>query len=905
MEHYVMKPYRLSPEHVIEQFQTDGTVGLTDREAAIRLKKYGLNELPEKKPEGWLLVFLRQFQNPLIYILLIATAIIFFVGPDKIDAFIIGGIVLFNAIIGTIQEGRTRAILQSLRRFIATESLVVRDGKKRLIKDSFLVPGDIILLQGGERVAADARIIEAYGLRVDEAVLTGESRGVRKYVDQLDHDVTLAEQQNMVFKGTYVLSGSGTAVVVATGLTTEIGKIQKTVEEIRADMPLKRELQRLSRWILLFILGVCIFLFVVGWLTGKPSNELLVMLTALFICVVPEGLPVVLTLVLATGVYHMAKRRVLVKHMHAVEALGRTDVIVIDKTGTLTRNEMMVSKVFADTMICTVTGEGYYETGEIYCNDIKMDVIEDENVLMYIGKAALLLNNSEITFLPDIGLFSVTGEPTEAALAVFGKKLGLSEEKLKQEYKKIYEIPFDSQLKFHACFFQRGDKGIVFVNGAPETILQWSKNSEETVRSNLALLLDEGLRVVAFAQKEFELEAMMFEHDDEAAEQNFKIFKDMVHDVQFLGFCGIQDAIRPEVRSVIEQARNAGLKIIMATGDHKKTALYVAKYVGIFRPGDEAIDGFELDQLSNKELDTRCDKITVYARVSPVHKLRIIKHFHKHGDIVAMTGDGINDVPSLVAADLGIAMGRIGAEVAKEAADVILLDDSFVHIIDALKQGRHIFYTLRRVILYFFATNMGELLIVLFAMCAICFHEALPLPITAAQILWLNLITDGFLDVALSMEPVEEGLLTEGWLARKLRLVDKDMLFKVFFTAIPMGIGSLLVFHHYYHINLAYARTMTLITMAIFQWFNAWNCRSERLSLLQVGLFSNMWLVLSTLFVLALQFFMVYSSIMQKIFKTVPLSVHDWFVVFSVASSVLILDELRKFVVRHWSFVPD
>lgn len=893
-----MKSYRLSKEQIIEHYKTNEEAGLSQKEAQARLKKYGLNELPEKPQEKWFTVFLRQFQSPLIYILLIAAIIIFFIGPDSLDAFIISSVIFFNAIIGTIQEGRTRSILYSLKRFITTESVVIRDDKKEIVIDKKLVPGDIIILQSGERVAADARIVESYNLCVDEAVLTGESANVRKYADLIDHDVPLAEQHNMVFKGTYVLSGSGKAVVVATGLKTEIGKIHQTVEEIQTPMPLKKELYRVSHWILLFILLICIILFFAGLITGRPMRELLVMLTALFICVVPEGLPVVLTLVLVAGVYRMAKQRVLVKHMQAVEALGRTDVIVVDKTGTLTRNEMMVSHVFADNRVCTVSGEGYKPEGSLFCEEKKVEFLADNSTLMHMGKAALLLNNSEVSLSSDTGTFVVVGEPTEAALAIFARKLGLTEGELEEKYEKLYEIPFDSRLKYHVGFYRTNNTVISFLTGAPETIMDRSESVGDDAKNVLNSFLEEGLRVVAFGMKVLKYDQMP--SNDESNEKQFHFFEHLIRkDIHFLGFCAIQDAIRPEVRSVIEQARSAGLKIVMATGDHKKTALYVAKSVGIFRPGDEIVNGREFEQASNHLLAKKLYNVTVYSRVSPKDKLRIIKQFRRHGDIVAMTGDGINDAPALVAADLGIAMGRIGSEIAKEAADIILLDDSFVHIIDAVKQGRHIFYTLRRVILYFFATNMGEILIVLFALGSTFFMKPLPLPITAAQILWLNLVTDGFLDVALSMEPMEEDLLAQSWLSQKLSLVDKNTILKMFYMAIPMAIGSLLLFNHYYPTNLNHARTMTLITMAIFQWFNAWNCRSERYSIFQLGFFANKWLILATLFVLFLQFFMVYSPIMQAIFKTVPLSFTDWTVIFVVASSVIVLDEVRKWFVRR------
>ncbi len=888
-----MRLYQKTREQVEKEFKTNITTGLTNNEVKKRLKKCGLNTLPDVERETWLAIFIRQFQSPLIYILLFAAAIIFFVGEDKIDAFVISGVLIFNAIIGTIQEGRTRNILESLKQFIQADTIVIRDGKKELVQDIDLVPGDIILIQEGQRVPADARIVESNNIRVDEAVLTGESLAVRKIEDPLEDVVELPERRNMLFKGTYVLSGSGRAIVVATGLQTRIGKIHTTIEEISTEIPLAKEIERLSYWILIFIFVLCVFLFVIGFLTGRPLQELLIMLTALFICVVPEGLPVVLTLVLVSGVYRMARHNVLVKNMQAVEALGRADVIVTDKTGTLTRNEMMITKVIANGNVYQVTGSGYHTEGDFFLDGKEVDPKTD-TTLEAMGTAAALLNSTEITYLPEQNLFDIKGSPTEAAMYVLAQKMGYTTEKLEQKYEKIYEIPFDSRLQYHAGFFKKDGKGYVFVTGSPEVVENRSTTPHPKAQELLTQLLADGLRMVAVAHKEFDIKDIP---DNASEDKKVEFFKNLVdRSLKFLGFFAMQDAIRPEVRDIIRQARDAGIYVVMATGDHQKTAVYIAKEVGIYNLGDGAIDGSELNAMSDEELERRLDSTTVFSRVSPDHKLRIIRAFHKKGNIVAMTGDGINDAPSLVAADLGIAMGNIGTEVAKQAADIILLNDSFVNIIHAVEQGRHIFYTLQRVILYFFATNMGEILIVLFALIL-----NLPLPITAVQILWLNLVTDGFLDIALSMEPQEPGLLSPEWLKQKPQLVDASTLFKMMFMSIPMALGGLWVFWHYYTINLAYARTMTLITLAMFQWFNAWNCRSMTRSIFQLGLFTNKWLILATAFVLGLQFFILNVPFMQHIFKTVPLSLHDWLVIFAVSSPILLLEELRKFFVRRFN----
>jgi len=895
-----MKWYRQAIDKVILNLGTDKFRGLSKEQVHKRLVRDGYNVLPDVEPRSLWSIFFNQFKNPLIYILLIAAVIIFVISDDKRDAFIISVVLFFNAILGTIQEGRTRNIIESLKRFIKTESIVLRNGTKAIVEDRELVVGDVIFLKEGQRIPADARIIVSNTLQIDESVLTGESESVRKTVEAIDKDVSIADQINMLFKGTYVLVGSGSAVVVETGVHTEIGKIHTTVEEMQTDIPLKKELDRLSYWILIFIICMCISLFVIGIFMGKPIKELLVVLTALFICVIPEGLPVVLTLVLVTGAFRMAKQSVLVKNMQAVEALGRTDVIVIDKTGTLTRNELIVSHVFADDTLWYVTGHGYHVEGQIQKKNNVKALVPEDSALMYGGIAASLLSSAEITYRPKLDLFDIKGDPTEAAMFIFSKKLGLSFSQLDQEYEKLYEIPFDPVVRYHAGFYKKGTDCIAYVIGSPEVVIQTCVQVSSRTQEMLTQLLNRGLRVVAISMKRIDCDQIPSSEYDDI--KRLKIFEELIEsDMQFLGLLGMEDSIRPEVATIVKEARKAGLHVVMATGDHKKTALYVAKNTGIYRDIDDSVDGLAFEKLSDEELLNRLEKITVFSRVSPKHKMRIIALYHQKGKIVAMTGDGINDAPSLVAADLGIAMGGIGTEVAKQASDLILLNDSFANIIYAIEQGRHIFYTLKRVVLYFFATNLGEILIILFAFVfGFITGSNLPLPITAAQILWLNLVTDGFLDIGLSMEPKEEGLLSKKWLRNKQYLVDGALLGKALFMAVPMAVGGLFIFLRYYQTGVAHARTMTLIVLALFQWFNAWNCRSMTQSIFQLGLFANKWLILATSFVLLLQFLILYVPVMQNIFNTVPLSGHDWGVIVAVSAPILLLEEVRKVIVRWY-----
>lgn len=890
-----MNYYQRSVTEIIHRLDTDTKNGLTLDQVAQRVALYGYNELPADDKESWIIIFLRQFTSPLIYILLAAAALIFFVGEHKTDAFVISGVLLFNAIVGAIQEGRTRTILSTLKRYISTSTIVIRAGVKMVIADAELVPGDIILLQSGERVPADARIIKSNALQVDEAVLTGESAAILKNDGTIERHVRIENQTNMVFKGTYIVSGTGVAIVTATGQNTEIGKIHAAIQEIKTEIPLKKDIEKLSYTILIFIFCVCITLFGVGILMGKPIDQLAVMLTALFICVVPEGLPVVLTLVLVSGAYRMARKFVLVKNLQAVETLGRTDVIIIDKTGTLTRNELIVSKVCTQGKEFTVTGQGYFPQGQVLDGNVPV-VFEQDSVLEKIAIATSLLNSAEITYTEKQKVFDIKGDPTEAALYVLGGKLGVDRGKLENSYKKIYEIPFDSLLRYHAGFYEHKEKGEIFIIGSPEILRSRSVSVPTDYEQQLARLLDEGYRVVEIGYKVVNLDQFPSSKD---SKDLLSSYKKLVEDgITLVGLCGIQDSIRSEVPAVVRQARNAGIKVIMATGDHQKTALFVAKKVGLFEEGDLAIDGKEFASMDSEQINRVLPYATVFSRVSPTEKMRLINLFREKNKVVAMTGDGINDAPSLVAADLGIAMGGVGTEVAKAASDLILLNDSFANIMSAVAEGRHILYTLRRVILYFFATNMGEIFIVLFAM-----FTFLPLPISAVQILWLNLVTDGFLDIALAAEPQESGLLSPRWLSRKIVLVDRNLLLRMLFIAIPMGLTSIIMFWWYYSIKqtgLAHARTITLITMAMFQWFNAWNCRSEHKSLFSLGFFSNRWLIAATLFVLFLQVLVLYTQPLQSIFKTVPLSVQDWFVVIAVSVPIMALEEIRKAVAAWW-----
>lgn len=889
---------KASSLHDLEQaYATNTVAGLTEQEAQRRLSVYGPNALPESKRETWLIVFLRQFQNPLIYILVAAAILIFFVDESKVDAFIIFVVLFFNAIVGTVQEGRTRSMLQSLKQFALTSSIVLRDGEKVLLEDKFLVPGDIILLQEGQKVPADAYVLESNSLQLDEAMLTGESRSVYKAVfGSADAEKTL--RADSLSKGTHVLSGSGKALVYATGANTQVGKINKDIESIDVDMPLKREMDKLAIWFIYGVLGICSIFFVLGFIGGQSLRELLVLLTALFISVVPEGLPIVLVLVLVTGIYRLAKENVLIKRLQAVEGLGRSDVIVTDKTGTLTRNELMVVALSTHQHKCDVTGQGYHPQGSVVCGNVKIDSKTDDNDLITMATAALLLNAAEVTHDTQKNLFEIKGDPTEAAMFIASQKIGCNIDELTKSFIKLFEIPFNPKRKYHAGYYQTGTSGICFVIGAPEVIFSFVSVSSY-MQNELDRLLKKGLRVLAVASGPFDIEKLKQAKD---AAGMFSAGEHILAggSLKLHGYFAMQDTIRQEVPAMIQSAYDAGLQVVMATGDHKDTALQVAREIGILQDEtDEVLTGCEFEEKTDEEMLSILERVKVYARFMPQQKMRLVQLFHKKNHIIAMTGDGVNDAPALVAADIGIAMGGIGSEVAKEAADVILFDDSFANIMHAIAQGRHIFYAIKRVVLYYFSTSMAEVLIVLFALIQTVFYGAFPIILTAPQILWINLVTDGFLDFAIAMEPEQGGLLHRRWLRKRQHIIDWIMVLKIILYALPMAIGSIWIFLRYYQTDLAYARTMALVALAMYQWFNAFNCRSITKSLFSIGLFRNLFLNYILVLVLGLQLLLVYVPFMNYAFKTVPLKLSDWFLIVAITLPIIVTDELRKCVMRY------
>lgn len=889
--------YGLSTEKVIDTLGSS-THGLSAAEAKKRLSEYGANSFPAGKSYSKIKIFFDQFNNSLIYVLFGAAAVIFLIG-ETTDAYIVLFILFFNAIVGTIQEGKAENTLQALKKYVETSVTVMRDDAEIIVRDSDLVPGDLIVLQEGEKVPADCRVISESMLKINEASLTGESEPVMKISEEISSvsSLSISDQKNMVWRGTHVLSGRGVAIVTATGTRTQIGKIAQEIVHINTEIPLKNNLKYLSRAILVVVAIVSALIIVLGVASGEPLRQMFITAVALSVSVIPEGLPIVMTLVLATGVWRMSKRNALVKRLQAVESLGQTEIIAVDKTGTLTKNEMVLERVYASGKIFEVNGNGYEKSGEIFLGGNAVEAVAHEDLLL-AGKIAAYTAHARVSFSPEEKIWKVAGDPTEAAMLVFGEKIGFRPEFLENEAPEIFEIPFDYQSKFHAVIRRSEDKNFLAVVGAPEKVVDMcekmrrhdgveaiSSAAKKEIEEAFFALAGKGYRVIAYAYNEHAGDTIDIKNSD--SKNNTGTLPQLV----FAGLFGIRDALRAEVLEAVQKVQAAGMRVVMITGDHRLTAEAIAVEAGILSPGDLILTGEEIDAATDTELAQMLLRVAVFARVTPEHKLRIIRAYRTLGKIVAMTGDGVNDASSLVAADLGVAMGKIGTEVAKEAADIVLLDDNFGSIVAAAEEGRSIYKTIKKVILYLFSTSAGEVVVIVGAVMV-----GMPLPILPAQIIWLNFVTDGFLDMALAMEPKETGLLNEKFSHPKKWIVDGLMLERMLFMALPMAFGALYVFSLYFESDITKAWTMTLTVLAVFQWFNAWNCRSNTESVFTSNPFSNLYLIGATAIVIILQLFAVYHPILQKILHTTSLTLSEWIFVVAIASSILVVEEIRKFI---------
>ncbi|HRY31181.1 MAG TPA: HAD-IC family P-type ATPase [Candidatus Paceibacterota bacterium] len=879
--------YREDIKKIASIFNTSLERGLTSARIVESRRKFGQNILSKEKAQSTADIFINQFKSPLIYVLLIASALVFILG-DLLEAIVIFLIVLINSIVGTIQEGKAQNTLLALSRVIKSYVLVIRNGRQQKIPDYELVPGDILVLKDGESVGADARVFESNSLMVNESSLTGESIMVSKIAEPITAaGLASSDQVNMIFRGTYVVSGAGKAIVIRTGTKTIIGGISEKLSDLQMDVPLKRNIANLSKIIVYAVTFVALVTFVIGLKTGYELSDLFATIVAISVSAIPESLPVVVTLVLATGVWRMSRQKVLVKKLQAVEALGQAKVVALDKTGTITKNQMAVEKIFINNEFLSVTGLGYEPKGALISGHKRISADEIKGLDLFLTAAALTATAEVIPDNADGEWKLHYGDPTEAALLVLGKKFGYDKAELTNKYQRILEIPFDMRNKYHAAVHLIKGKETLMVAGSPEAILHYSKNilingrSSKITETNLDSINDAikklstaGYRVLAIALNREDIKDIGPKH---------------LPVLTFVGLVGISDAIRPEVVGAVESVKKAGMKVLMITGDHLETALAIAKKVGIYGPKNSYMTGAEIREIDDFDLPSRLEKVTVFARVTPDDKLRIIEAYKRRGETIAMTGDGVNDALSLVAADLGVSMGKIGTEVAREASDIVLLDDNFGNIVSAAEEGRNIYQVIRRTTLFLLATSAGELLLILFAILL-----GMPIPLTPIQIIWLNLITDTFLVSAMALDPKGKNLLKEKFTKPSKYLVDWFMGFRILLVSGVMVIVTLWLFNQYLEIDMRKALTISLTLLTVFHFYNIFNVRSDKESALTKKCFENKYVLFGLAVALLLHLFAIYNPFMQNILHTTNLGWLEWVIIFALGSSILLVEEIRK-----------
>lgn len=864
--------HRLDKETILGELASSH-LGLSGQEAKARLIKFGPNKLKEAKRVSILGLFLEQFKSFLIFILLLATVISMLVG-EVVEGLIILAIVMISAVLGFIQNFRAEKAMQALKKMVETYARVIRDGKEAEILAQELVPGDIILVSAGDRIVADCRILEVRSLKTDEAVLTGESVPVEKAEETLPKDVSLVQAaNNMLYTGTSVVYGRGKAVAVATGMQTEFGKLAGSLEEIREEKtPLQISIDNLGKWLGVLTLSICLLVGILGILRGYPAIKMFIWAIALAVAAVPEALPAVITVCLALGSRRMVKRNALVRRLSSVETLGSTNIICSDKTGTLTKGQMCVRKILLNQTEIEVTGIGYEPKGEFL---IKKGNSQDQDLDLML-KIGLLCNDSHLK--NEDGKWQISGDPTEAALVVAAYKRGLFKGDLEKEYPRIDEIPFSSERKMMTTIHRYRDRLFTFSKGAGEVILEKSKlNTEEKnqLLNQMHNLAEEGLRTIAFAYKEVSLNISKEEIEKELG---------------FVGFVGMIDPPRQEVKEAVKLCKEAGIKSVMITGDHLLTAKAVAREIGILDKG-LALTGEDLEKLTDEELSEKIKDIEVIARVAPLHKLRLVEAYQKKQDIVAMTGDGVNDAPALKKADIGVAMGITGTEVSKEASDLILLDDNFATIVNAVKEGRNIFKNTKNFFTYGLSCHIGEVLIMLVAILS-----GLPLPLVATQILWMNLITDGLPPMALSVEPITPDIMQQPPRGRREGFFTKRVVFFGIGIGALIAIQGLIVFLYGLKTSLIKAQTMVFCLITISEMFNTFNWRSDRISLFRLGLFSNRSLLFAVVTTILLQVLVVYVPFFQKPFHTTALTFTDWFWIVLSGSTTFVFMEAIKLI---------
>lgn len=884
--------YTLTPEAAVCELRSNLQTGLSKDEVAARLTRYGPNVLPEPAPPSPLGLFIGQFTSLIVWVL-IGAAVVSGLLQEWIDAAAILAIVLLNAILGFVQEFRAERSLAALRKLSVTTACVMRAGAWHTIPASELVPGDVMQLEAGDHVPADARLVYATSLQTQEAALTGESTPVDKTDVALpDTSLALADQRNLLFLGTNVTAGKGQAVVVATGTTTELGRIAELIGQAGVDeTPLQRRLDQLGHILLFFSLGIVAVVFCLGVFRGEPFGQMFLTAVSLAVAAIPEGLPAIVTVTLALGVTRMVKRNALVRRLPAVETLGATTVICTDKTGTLTKNEMTVSQLFVGGHQFAVSGEGYAPFGEIR---------EEERVLTSalpagvreLLVASVLCNGAVLQ--EKQGTWQVIGDPTEGALLVAAAKARLFQGPLQAEHSVIGEIPFDSERKMMTIVRQTVNGPVAYVKGAPDVLLRYC-TQEMTLTGNIAPFDDAARQRIITVNQTFAHDALRVlgvAYRPLLAAPAVLRPEEVERGLIFLGLVAMKDPLRPEAKAAVLTCREAGIGTVMITGDHKETAVAIARELGIMNANTQALSGAELDHLSDAALGESVGATTVYARVSAEHKLRVVKAWKARGAVVAMTGDGVNDAPALKEADIGVAMGLTGTDVTKEAADMVVTDDNFASIAAAVEEGRGIYNNIRKAVYYLLSCNLSEIFLMLVATVLL-----LPLPLLPVQILWINLVTDGLPALALAVDPNEPNLMRQPPRSPTESVLPAR---RVTFLAMQGGGIALTTLFAFVvclwdtNSEVPQARTVAFTVLVVAQLFHSLNCRSDTHSVFHLGLFTNPQLLWALSGSVLLQAGIVLSPWTREVFQITPLSMPQWFLAFGFGTLPFIAMEAWK-----------
>lgn len=862
--------YKKSKNEILQELDVDEKNGLSSTEALRRLEKYGKNKLETKKKKTLFKQFLSQLKDVMIYILIIAAIISAFLGEIS-DALIILLVIIINAVIGVIQESKAEKALDALKELSTPKALVKRDGSLKEILSEDIVPGDIVIIDAGRYIPGDLRLIDTANLKIEESAFTGESVPSEKDASFLpDKEIPIGDQNNMAFMSTLATYGRGVGVVVGTGMNTEIGKIAKMIEQEENDeTPLQKKLSELGKILGFLAVGICILIFIISFFQGRDLLEMFLTSISLAVAAIPEGLPAIVAIVLALGVQRMVKKNAIIRKLPAVETLGSVSIICSDKTGTLTQNKMTVTTVY--------TNDSYIKESEFNLNDNESKLLVDCMVLC-----------NDATYSEK----SQTGDPTEIALLESPFKLNILKEKLEKEFKRIDEIPFDSDRKLMTTVNLVDDKKArVFTKGALDSILSicnkisvngklvdFSKEYKAKVLENSNIMSDKALRVLAFAYKDISKENIVLD----------SLEKDLV----FIGMVGMIDPPRLEVKDSIKLCKSAGITPVMITGDHKNTAFAIANELGIAEDISQAITGHEIDKFKEEEFNEKIINYRVFARVSPEHKVKIVKAFKSHGNIVSMTGDGVNDAPSLKAADIGVAMGITGTDVSKGASDMILTDDNFSTIVSAVEEGRKIYLNIKKSIVFLLSCNLGEIL-TLFTAILLNWNS----PLQPIHILWVNLITDSFPALALGVDKAKEDVMNNPPRNPKESIFVKSDKIQLIINGVLIGGITLFAFklgERLYADSLIHAQTMAFVVLSVSQLFLSLSLRSNTKSAFSLGIFSNKYLVYSILLGIFLQVIIISIIFIANIFKVTPLLLYDWIVVILVSLIPFAINEILK-----------